>query len=91
MPVVGELEPVPVAVPDAPAELPEAPTELPADTPPPPPPCAKAIELLSTKIEANVAVVCFIGCPSLQTVRGKLRPHCIVPNRRPCLFVTWLT
>jgi hypothetical protein len=62
MPVVADVEPVPVVPPEAPAELP-APAEPPADPPPeppPPPPWANASELLKARTEANAAVVSFI-------------------------------
>jgi hypothetical protein len=70
IPVVAEVEPVPVAPPDVPVEPPdEAPAEPPADPPPapppPPPPCASANEVVSARTDASTAVLSFIDCPFL--------------------------
>jgi hypothetical protein len=75
MPVVDELEPVPLTPPEVPAEPPdelpeEAPAEPPADPPPeppppPPPPCANANEVVNARTDASTAVLIFIDCPFL--------------------------
>jgi hypothetical protein len=69
MPVVDELEPVPVAPPVIPGELVELPAEPPADPPPappppPPPPCANARVELNASIAATATVVIFMHCLS---------------------------